>query len=288
MRLVTRLKEVTDYLDEHRQVLWAPTRSPSALFPNGDELDVEEHVHDGENWYVLKIAQADYSEVSFGLSDGGAWAAMSELAVTPALLSEIHDELRKDTSDIRKRSTRLIERSFVYIDISDYSKMPDGLQLLVVMALIQLADGAQTIRNELAEAQLCIGDGYIYVWPDAVAAMRFAGNLALAIERAVAGDTAPEFHFRIGVHTGPVRWFRDPGRDGWNYAGSGINGGNRVLSAIGKDTDDVVFVSSTVRQAVLRSGSGLETTLLNRGRKVDKHGNPWRVYELNHARHERF
>lgn len=65
-----------------------------------------------------------------------------------------------------------------------------------------------------------------------------------------------------------------------------------MLSAIGKDTDDVVFVSAAVRTAIQRVDSGSSKLLLeamsNRGRKADKHGNMWRVYELNHSVHPRF
>lgn len=189
-------------------------------------------------------------------------------------------------------STRSIQRSFVYVDISDYSKLPDGVQLTVVLALLQIADHVQSKVVGPAEAQLCIGDGYIFVWQDALAATRFAPNLASSIEARVAKTTIPEFHFRIGVHTGPVRWFWDPGRKDWNYVGSGINGGNRVLSAIGKDTDDVVFVSGAVRQEVQQSEQGAARLLVqamhNRGRRADKHNKLWRVYELNHSAQPQF
>ena len=92
---------------------------------------------------------------------------------------------------------------------------------------------------------------------------------------------------------GLVRTFWDPGRRDWNYIGDGINGGQRVLSAIGKDADDVVFVSGQVRQRVLGGALGADahtepgrsviTHLQNRGRRLDKHGYPWRVYQLNHS-----
>jgi class 3 adenylate cyclase len=154
----------------------------------------------------------------------------------------------------------------------------------VVLALVRIAEATMESIGQ-AEAALCIGDGYIYVWNEAIGATRFAANLASEIERSVAAGKAPDFHFRMGVHVGPVRWFRDPGRDGWNYTGGGINGGNRVLSAIGKETDDVVFVSGEVRRAIAKDNekSPLLQALHNRGRRADKHGKPWRVYELNHS-----
>jgi class 3 adenylate cyclase len=179
-----------------------------------------------------------------------------------------------------------IVRSFVYLDISDFSKIPDGVQLLVIQSLLNLSAKARVGIGSI-EAELCIGDGYIYVWDSPRGAVWYASKLAKQIEEAVANERSPEFHFRIGVHVGPVRCFLDPGRKNWNYVGDGINGGNRVLNAIGKETDDVVFVSGQVRNALLKDTDPMSkafvAALLNRGRKKDKHDKPWRVYELNHT-----
>jgi class 3 adenylate cyclase len=138
------------------------------------------------------------------------------------------------------------------------------------------------------EASLCIGDGYIYVFKAAKAATEFAAWLAHEIETRVAKKSLPvEFHFRIGVHIGPVFRFWDPGREDWNYIGDGINGGNRVLNAMGKDTDDVVFVSSAIHDQLIAE-HGTETTdnllrqaMRSRGRHTDKQGKRWRIYELH-------
>jgi class 3 adenylate cyclase len=137
---------------------------------------------------------------------------------------------------------------------------------------------------------LCIGDGYIFVIPSAVTAINFAANLAHVIEVIVAKGWAPvDFHFRMGVHCGPVYCFWDVGRRDWNYAGAGINGGNRVLQAIGKETDDVLFVSDAVRSRVIAKSDqttffrNLIGNLHNRGRRADKHGKLWRVFEVNHT-----
>ncbi len=81
----------------------------------------------------------------------------------------------------------------------------------------------------------------------------------------------------------------DRGRKGFNYIGKGINGGERVLSAIEKTTDDVVFFSAVVRkelEALGRPDGHVERilqSLENKGRRQDKHGNPWRVYQMNHT-----
>jgi hypothetical protein len=114
----------------------------------------------------------------------------------------------------------------------------------------------------------------------------------------------------VGVHTGPVYCFWDWGRGGketpptavseedqhkrweigdWNYIGDGINGGQRVLAAAGKDSDDVVFLSGQVkRKLTAYPGELAECRLIldnlnNRGRKEDKHKNFWRIYEVNYG-----
>jgi class 3 adenylate cyclase len=142
----------------------------------------------------------------------------------------------------------------------------------------------------LEKPMLCIGDGYIFVFESPLDGAFFAAYLAELIEALVAHQRLPvDFHFRMGVHVGEVYTFWDPGRKDWNYIGEGINGGNRVLAAVGKEQDDVVFISGQVRKAIypLKQTNSLAVEVLNcltnRGRKEDKHKNPWRVYELNHS-----
>jgi class 3 adenylate cyclase len=137
---------------------------------------------------------------------------------------------------------------------------------------------------------LCLGDGYIFVFRSPMHATYFAAHLAALMEMLVARGLIPvEIHFRMGVHVGPVYCFWDPGRNGWNYIGEGINGGQRVFSAIGRETDDILFISSQVRQALLASSEEEPTARLilanaqNKGRRLDKHGNAWRAYEVNHT-----
>ena len=121
-------------------------------------------------------------------------------------------------------------------------------------------------------------------------AVQFAAQLARLIDVFVAKDLVPvRFHFRMGIHTGLVYGFWDPGRNGWNYIGDAINGGNRVLAAVGKETDDVVYISDEVRIEIMKESDATSlyrtylSNLTNRGRHKDKHGNPWRVYELNYV-----
>jgi hypothetical protein len=143
------------------------------------------------------------------------------------------------------------------------------------------------------EANLCIGDGYIFVFRTPWSAVYFAGHLAALIERMVAHGMLPEFHFRMSVNTGPVYRFWDkwgPGSaDGrWNYVGRGITDGERVRTAIGKDKDDVVFVSADTRKRIMSASlpsyvSDIPNYLQNRGRQKDKHDEFRRLYELNHT-----
>jgi class 3 adenylate cyclase len=203
--------------------------------------------------------------------------------------------LNEDQSDVRRLSVSPVDRTFVYIDVSEFSRFAAGQQLLVIQSMVAMfRNPSFWYRNGFdlssrLEAYLCIGDGYIVVFQRALAAAAFAARFATELERARARkQLVQDYHFRVGVHTGPVYHFWDPGRNKWNYVGEGINGGQRILSAIGSDLDDVVYVSSATRDAVL-DGAQTElaqavlTNLHNKGRHADKHGNRWRVYQLGHA-----
>lgn len=218
------------------------------------------------------------------------------LIVIQDLLRELNRDLKDDTSEIRCLSAWPVFRTFVYIDISDFSKFPARFQNLVVQSLTMLTHNQEhwggfasgEARRSL-EASICIGDGYIFVLPDPYLGACFASHLAHIIEHKLAKREIPEFHFRMGVHVGPVYRFWDWGRKAWNYVGDGINDGRRVLDAIGKQTDDVLFVSAAVRQYLEANclerlaGTAMLGALLNRGRRKDKHAKPWRVYEMQHS-----
>lgn len=205
-------------------------------------------------------------------------------------------ELCNPESDLRRVTSWPIHRTFVYIDVSDFSKAPPGQEVLIINALARMVDDSSlwSVHGQglpaAIEARMCIGDGYIFVFKDAIAGAYFAAYLAHLIETLVAIRwLAVDFHFRMGVHCRPVYTFWDTGRNGWNYIGDGINGGNRVLSAMGKTYDDTVYISGEVRQALMATPSAnmqrqrLLAHLHNRGRQPDKHGRLWRVYEVNHA-----
>jgi hypothetical protein len=240
--------------------------------------------------------------------------------VPESVFRTLTDELKDENSAIRRLSTLPITRCFVYLDVSDFSKHSPGKQALVIGSLIALIRDWRNWHHGLLlqawqdlEAMLCIGDGYIFVLKNVALATYFAAWLAHLVEEKVADRKVPvEFHFRMGVHLGPVYFFWDWGRGGrdsfpknttekagdgwrrtevgdWNYIGEGINGGQRVLTAIGKDVDDVLFISGQVRQELMafrhehQIVRGMLGCLVNRGRRLDKHNNHWRVYEMNHT-----
>jgi hypothetical protein len=78
-------------------------------------------------------------------------------------------------------SSHPVKRAFVYLDVSGFSKYPPGQEALVVNSLVWLTSdlgfwsyepAAEALRD--LEAQLCIGDGYIYVFRIPLMATFFA------------------------------------------------------------------------------------------------------------------
>jgi hypothetical protein len=246
---------------------------------------------------LLQLQIAEPADEIGPLPHVGLIGRKSTLWVTADVFHTLNERLRDDCGDVRRVSSWPIERTFVYLDVSDFSQFPSGHQVLVINSIIRLLGLSNYWQGDSLlelEAKICIGDGYIFVFRHALRATWFATGLALLIDvvRGAIGDVgqivpAP-FHFRIGIHTGPVFCFWDPGRNDWNYAGDGINGGQRVLTAAGKEKDDVVYLSEQVRSAILtetRSGARGSVTLSalqNRGRHQDKHGGMWRIYEIAH------
>ena len=150
----------------------------------------------------------------------------SEIRIPKKLFEELQDELKGEPSCFRKLSDWPITRAFVYLDISDFSQVDALHQAVVIDSLISLIQEDHHWANcpedwrAGCESKLCIGDGYIFVFDDAVSATWFAAHLADLIEYFVAHDALPvKFHFRMGVHVGEVYCFWDFGRDDWNYIG---------------------------------------------------------------------
>lgn len=248
-----------------------------------------------DNLIGLPVARGPISGRKIIPDERGIAGEPSQFWVTVKLFKELQNELAKE-GDLRRASTWPIVRSFVYVDVSDFSQHLAGQQALIINSLISLVHKPEywspyrPAISEPPDDEICTGDGFIFVFRSPVSAAVFSAHLAQLIEALIATKRVPiEFHFRIGVHVGEVFSFWDPGRGKWNYIGDGINGGRRVLDAIGKDADDVVFISGELKQAlqsdVRQSGDGRTVVrcLVNRGRRKDKHKKPWRVYEVNHA-----
>jgi class 3 adenylate cyclase len=242
--------------------------------------------------YQLQMATQGEGNTSDGIKPGPSPIWVDQETLTRKLQKAVADP----DSNLRKVSDWPIVRTFVYLDISDFSKHPPAHEALIINSLVQIVknnrlwSGNATSLPERIVAQMCIGDGYIFVFREAMEATYFAAYLAYLIEVLVANRRLPvSFHFRMGVHIGPVYTFWDPGRKDWNFIGEGINGGNRVLSAIDKSYDDMVYISGEVRQQLMATSSQYAAFrqvlehLHNRGRRADKHGRPWRVYEVSHA-----
>jgi hypothetical protein len=282
-------KTITEFCKQTGMFIWADH--------TGIKTESGPTPHQGESLLLLGLARPLPKSRAHADHQRGLMADVSPVWVNTELLKTLNSLVRDDNNGIRRVSSWPIERTFVYLDVSDFSKEYAGRQVFIINSIVHIvgepdhwdiSDGL--IAKKGLEAQICIGDGYIFVFKDALNATVFAGYLAGLIELLAATDKLyVDFHFRIGVHAGPVYSFWDPGRNDWNYIGEGINGGKRVLSAIGKNTDDVVFVSGAVRRILTAANVGkveasrILKCLHNRGRKADKHGNLWRVYELNHT-----
>jgi class 3 adenylate cyclase len=260
----------------------------------------------GRQWTSLRHSVAIRPEDEGPHNTSGIVSDYSLLWVPQTLFESLSKSFgaSEETDPLWCVSSRPVKRAFVYLDVSGFSKYAPGQEALIINTLVRLVHdpsawkdpgAADALQNQ--EAELCIGDGYIYVFPDPLKATVFASWLAELIQQLVARreQMGPRglpvaFHFRMGVHYGPVYRFWDPGRRGWNYIGDGINGGNRVLSVIDKKYDDILFVSDAVvnefiaRRPLASIYASVRSCLENRGRQEDKHGKWWRVFLLNHTK----
>jgi class 3 adenylate cyclase len=273
MMVYVRLEEgMPPTVDFGNVVHYAPVDGPV----NGDFHFLHEAVEDDDKMFHHET--------------DGITHRTTNVCVSPNLLAAINAGIIVEGSDIRRLVSWPFTRVFAYVDVSDFSTMPPGQQALVINSIISLVD--KNAWNPAVprdyEAKLCIGDGYIFVFSNALHAVEFAAQFARLVEVLGAKKLLPvEFHFRMGIHMGDVYCFWDTGRDRWNYIGDGINGGQRVLAAVGKESDDVVFVSEQVRRRIIADSDGTQryrnaiANMTNRGRKADKHGKMWRVFELN-------
>jgi class 3 adenylate cyclase len=304
--VLPNIPTVVDHFKRKGELLYARAEKAAPLeraFYRGDSRYITRGVRyiargvPGEALHRLEIATLSSSDGQETL--GGLAGHPYNVWVSETLIDTMNHHLQDDTHDIRRVSAWPVRRAFVYIDVSDFSdEYPAGQQALIVSSLTALtSDNDAWTENRHEEdafksidKKLCIGDGYVFCFRDTSRAAYFAARLAHMIEVYRATKRLPVgFHFRVGVHVGPVYHFWDTGRNDWNYVGDGINGGNRVLSAMGKASDDMVYISSDVRDELLSNPTfgpvhDILAALDNRGRHQDKHRNKWRVYVLNHAR----
>jgi hypothetical protein len=183
--------------------------------------------------FSVLTAIAPWSDSTEAADSDGIVAAESNMWVPEPLDQLVAAERDDEASDVRRLSSWPIRRTFVYVDVSDFSNFRPGKQALMVTALAGVVRRrhfwigepfAERAQGDI-EAMLCAGDGSIFVFRHPAPATYFTAHLASLIEMLVARAlVAVELHFRMGVHAGPVYCFWDPGREDWNYIGEGING----------------------------------------------------------------
>ena len=86
-------------------------------------------------------------------------------------------------SELPKVTDLPIERTFAYLDISDFSTYPAGHEAAIMKTLVGIVNDDSLWRrggglNREPETMLCIGDGYIYAFKDPLAATYFTAYLA--------------------------------------------------------------------------------------------------------------
>jgi hypothetical protein len=168
---------------------------------------------------MCPLLQATTFSILTGKADSpsGIVGTRSSLVVPEPVLDEINAQAHQDTSDIRRVLSLPVERTFVYLDVSDFSKYKPGEEALIINSLVGVVNDPRLwagIGERVCgswEAMLCIGDGYIFVFRNSMGGTYFAAYLAQLLESLVAHKLLPvAFHFRMGVHIGPVYSFWDP------------------------------------------------------------------------------
>lgn len=247
--------------------------------------------------------------------------------IKPGVVKELNALIDDEAKEVCRIVSKPLLRTFVYLDISDFSEFTPGNQATVLRSLIHEYKSLEEYNSNFPElstqmkhldAELCIGDGYIFVFRNCFAGVLFGCTLAELIDVANANCTNEvEYHFRMGIHMGEVLSFYDYGRNGWNFTGNGINVGNRVLATINKKFDDLIHVSDSVRyqirqiarhqpiqrvldsmdEGIMNSGSSgvvptiddpylaglLSKHMTAMGRHEDKHKIKRRVWRLNYT-----
>lgn len=94
--------------------------------------------------------------------------------LTDALMQDLNKKLGEDPgSDIWALCNWPVMRSFVYVDVSDFSRQPAAHQAIIINTLTRITNPGSAPMQQIVEiagyyeSRLCIGDGYIFVFADA-------------------------------------------------------------------------------------------------------------------------
>jgi hypothetical protein len=151
--------DVVAHLRETRSILWTG--------PNeGSLIDKPVFAADGVTYVARWLAHtvhvgSSHANALHGTRDGAACGPY-DVDVTEELFTQLMATSATGDTEFWKHTTRRHERAFMFVDISEFSQLHGNEQQLVVTSLIRLADGMR--RQVDVEAQLCIGDGYVYAF----------------------------------------------------------------------------------------------------------------------------
>ena len=126
--LVVDADSLIHYCKQLGSMLYAPNGS----FPGGEYLTLARN-----KFHYLKRMQAQ--------SDGNAGIGPSyhfPFLVSESVLEELNGHMKEDRSDARRISSWPIERTFVYLDVSDFSKEPPGREALIVNSIVGVVNAA--------------------------------------------------------------------------------------------------------------------------------------------------
>lgn len=194
--------------------------------------------------------------------------------------NEFLEGLKNETHPNHRYLFHRQRRCVLAFDIADFTKdFHMNEQLLILSALrVACKSVEDSGMKSTIENYLPTGDGFIMIFPQAVQGCKFAILLAREIDKFNKESLEKEIHFRVGIDFGFVGYFMDF-RKNWNYVGDAINDASRVLSTIGSDMDDVIYVSYNV---YVELDERYQKSLIPMGRRRDKHGKMYRVFHLNH------
>ena len=95
-----------------------------------------EKERDGQTWFEYAKAGYEYPPTEPVID--GLKEVPSGIVVSPDLHGALLHDIQNDCDDIRRLSSWPIERTFVYVDISNFSSYVPAQQAIVINDLIQL------------------------------------------------------------------------------------------------------------------------------------------------------